>query len=130
MHISTFSESKYLKKEDVDPAILVTIRDLTEVNVALDGEPKKIKWALHFEEVDKPLIVNSTNAQLIARATGAEDTDAWPGHKIVLFKDDNVSFGGKLVGGIRVRAPKKLIPRPQLKPAVVDAEELADEFDI
>ena len=73
----------------------------------MPGEPAELKWALHFEELDKPLIINSTNAELIAKIIGSEDTDDWNGYKIVLYKDDNVSFGGKLVGGIRVRGQKK-----------------------
>jgi hypothetical protein len=34
------------------------------------------------------------------------------GGKIVLYRDDNVSFGGRMVGGIRVRAPRsKVLPQ-------------------
>ncbi len=49
---------------------------------------------------------DETNGQLIAKITKSEETDAWSGHKIVLYDDPSVSFGGKLVGGIRVRAPR------------------------
>jgi hypothetical protein len=31
---------------------------------------------------------------------------SWVGSKIVLYNDSNVTFGGKLVGGIRVRTPR------------------------
>ena len=36
------------------------------------------------------MILNSTNAQLIARAVGSEETEDWPGKQIVLFNDPNV----------------------------------------
>ena len=130
MHISNFSDSKFLRKADCDPPVLATIERLEQVDVSLDGEPQKLKWALHFEELDKPLIVNSTNAALIAKVTGSEDTDEWTGHKVVLFKDDNISFGGKLVGGIRVRAPKKLVAKTAPKPKPSIEQEDEEPFDI
>jgi hypothetical protein len=66
------------------------------------------------------MVLNSTNAQLIARITG-HDQDIernWIGQPIILFDDPNVSYGGKLVGGIRVRAPKKGAVLPKQPPAV------------
>lgn len=120
MHISNLKESSYLRKEDCDPAVLVTIKgDLTQENVALEGKAPDMKWALHFHEVDKPLILNSTNGQLIAMAIGSENSEDWDGKQIVLYNDPNVSFQGKLVGGIRVRAPKSKQPVTK-KPAVTD----------
>jgi hypothetical protein len=50
--------------------------------------------------------LNSTNAQIIAQITGSEDTDHWPGHRIVLYNEPSIAFKGKVIGGIRVRAPK------------------------
>ncbi len=72
---------------------------------------------MHFQEVDKPCVLNSTNGQIIASITKSEDTDNWAGHKIVLYDDPNVSFGGKLVGGIRVRAPRNVAPPVQSAPS-------------
>lgn len=71
-----------------------------------------MRWALHFRELDKPMILNSTNGQIIAKITGSEESDDWDGKQIVLYHDPNVSFGGKLVGGIRVRAPKGAYKAP------------------
>jgi len=106
MHVSALKESKFLKRTDVGSGILATIKTLTQENVAKEGAEPELKWCLHFEESEKPLVLNSTNAQVIAKVTGHEDTDDWPGSVIVLYDDPNVSFGGKLVGGIRVRAPR------------------------
>lgn len=111
MHISQLKESNYLKKEDCDPPLLVTIDHLTQKNIALEGDPPDMKYVLHFKSTGlgadiKPMIINSTNAQLIARAVGSEETEDWEGKEVVLFHDPNVSYQGKLVGGIRVRAKK------------------------
>lgn len=62
------------------------------------------------------MVLNSTNGQIIAQITKSEDTDDWKGWKIVLYDDPNVSFGGKLVGGIRVRAPRPNIAQPNRPP--------------
>lgn len=107
MHIASLKNSNFLKKEDCEPPVLVTMREVTQENVAKEGAPQEMKWALHFNEVDKPMILNSTNGQIIAKITGSEETEDWTGHKVVLYHDPNVSFGGKLIGGIRARAPKK-----------------------
>lgn len=106
-NISVLKTSKFLKKEDCEPPILVTIKACTEENVAKEGAPEESKWCLHFNEVEKPMVLNSTNGQIIAGITGSDNTDDWNGHKVVLYNDPNVSFGGKLIGGIRCRAPRQ-----------------------
>jgi len=108
MNVGDLKTSKFLKKEDVGEGILVTISNLTQENVALDGAPPDMKVTLHFKEVDKPLVLNSTNGQIIAQITGVtEDIETgWLGKQVVLYTDPNITFQGKLVGGIRVRAPK------------------------
>lgn len=104
--ISEMRESKFLKKEDVGKGVLATIAGCDQMNVAMEGAGQELKWCLHFRELEKPLVLNSTNIQLCAQICGSEDTDDWKGKPIVLYTDPNVSYGGKLVGGIRVRAPK------------------------
>ncbi len=101
--IADLKKSSYLTKEDVDPPVVVTITGYDEVNMASEGQPKDMKWCLHFKEFEKPMSLNSTNGQLIAQITGSEDFDGWIGKKVELYNDPSVSFGGKLTGGIRVR---------------------------
>ncbi len=100
MKTSELKQSKYLKKEDAGDGILVTITGLKQENVALEGKPDDLKWVIHFSEC-KPMVLNGTNSQLIEKALGSDETDDWIGKQIVLFHDENVSFGGDLVGGIR-----------------------------
>ena len=109
MNIGDLKTSKYLKKEDVGDGTIVTISALSKQNVAMEGAEESLKFVLHFEEVDKPMVLNSTNGQLIAKITGiSEDIETgWMGKKIVLYNDPSISFGGKLTGGIRVRAMNK-----------------------
>ena len=104
--ISEMRESKFLKKEDVGAGMLMTVEAVEQHNVAKEGAEHEMKWCMTFLESDKPLVLNSTNIQVCAKVFNSEDTDEWTGKKIVLYTDPNVSYAGKVVGGIRVRAPK------------------------
>lgn len=103
---SEMRESKFLKKEDVGKGVLVTITGCVRKNTAMEGAEPEHKWCLTFQELDKPFVVNVTNAAICEKIFESDDTDDWIGKRLVLYTDPNVSFQGKLVGGIRVRAPK------------------------
>jgi hypothetical protein len=104
--ISEMKSSKFLKRDDVGDGVVCTITGVSQENVAKEGADPEMKWCLHFANLDKPMVLNSTNMQLIAKFTGSEDTDDWEDKKIILYDDPSVSFGGKLTGGIRVRQYK------------------------
>ena len=106
-NINTLMGGKYLKKEDVPEPALVTVSRVTVENVAREDEPPERKAVMHFHEYDRGLVMNSTNLQLAAKALNSDDTDDWAGGKLVIYTDDNVSFGGRVVGGLRLRAPKQ-----------------------
>jgi hypothetical protein len=110
--ISEMIPSKYLKKEDCEPPVLLTI---TEVNqeVVGQGDDQEDKWILHFKE-SKGMVLNSTNMRLLEMITGSDDTDDWIGRQVVAYP--NISFGGKLTGGIRLKAPKLANKTPVGKP--------------
>lgn len=121
---SEMRESKFLKKEDVGRGALVSITNCIKKNVAMEGADPEWKWCLTFSELDKPLVLNSTNIQLCEQICGSDDTDQWVGKRVVLYTDPNVSYAGKLVGGIRMRKPKPGAPPPppSVKPAVTQSE--------
>ena len=125
--ISEMRESKFLKKEDVGVGSLMTVESVEQHNVAKEGAEHEMKWCMSFVESDKPLVLNSTNIQVCAQVFGSEDTDDWTGKKIVLYNDPNVSYQGKVIGGIRVRAPK--VNKAAVKPAPVPVQTL-DESEI
>lgn len=105
-NVNDLKTSKFLTKHDVEPPILVTIKSYEAMNVAMESQAEEIKWCLLFNEVDKPLVLNMTNGQLISAITGSGDFNHWIGKEIVLFNDKTVMFAGQLTGGIRVRASK------------------------
>jgi len=117
--------SKFLKKEDVGNGKLVTVKAIEQENVAMDNQPADMKYTLVFNELKKPLVLNSTNIQLAASIFASQDTDDWMGKPLVLYVDPNVSFGGQVVGGIRVRAPK---PGAQMPETVTTEDHFDDDI--
>lgn len=124
MNINQMKSSRFLKKEDCGAGILVTINgDVTQENVAAEGAGEELKYCLHFHETDKPLVLNSTNNQVIAKICGSEDTENWDGKKIVLYNDPNVGYAGKITGGVRARAPKNAAAQAPSKAAPVETSD-------
>ena len=75
--IKLIKNSRFLTKFDVDPEVTFTIRKVAEENVAMEGVPEELKFVVYFEEHEKGLVTNWTNAQLIAQITGSADMDEW-----------------------------------------------------
>jgi hypothetical protein len=126
MKTSQMSPSKYLKKEDFEKPRLFTIERFNKENVARQNEPDEYKWVMYFHGEQRGLVLNKNNLSRAALALGSDDTDDWIGKRIVAFHDPTVEFGGKLVGGIRLRAPK-LRAQAAAPPPPPPPEE--DEFD-
>ncbi len=125
---SEMRESKFLKQTDVGRGVLATVAGCVQMNVAKEGADPEMKWCLTFQDLDKPLVLNSTNIQLCEKVFGSDDTDFWHGKRLVLYTDPNVSFQGKLVGGIRVRAPKPTAPAPLPVPVPVPVSDQDDDI--
>jgi hypothetical protein len=112
-NINVLRESKFLTRADAGKGILVTITNVSQANVAMDGQPVEMQWILHFKETAKPFILKSVNGQNVARILGSEEMNDWAGKQIVLYDDPTVIFAGKQIGGIRIRAPKFKTVEPQ-----------------
>ena len=94
--------SKYLSKDDVMPPIVAVIK--TVVMETLDAEAGETKPVMYFQDAVPPLVVNTTNWMSVEDMYGPESDD-WAGHSIELYQEPNVTYGGKRVGGIRIRKP-------------------------
>jgi hypothetical protein len=93
---------KYLKQEDVDPPVLAIIDKAIRDEVS-DGESKETKTILFFSNEIKPMILNGENWDTIAALYG-DESDAWTGKQIEVYRKADVRFGNKITGGVRVRA--------------------------
>jgi hypothetical protein len=69
MKISEAFPSKYLKADDLSGKIAVTINDVTQEAMGMD---KTLKLFLYFRELDKPMVCNHTNGDMIAQLHGDE----------------------------------------------------------
>lgn len=99
--------SKFLRKEDFDEDRILTIKGVSLED--MPGENSEQKWVLAFREEGKGMVMNITTIRVLEQAFG-DDSDDWVGKRVMVYVDPNVSFGGKVVGGLRLRPPKKAKP--------------------
>ena len=122
-----FIGGNYLKKEDIDGPITVTLTDVWSEAVLNAGRKKLV---VSFGEFEKPLILNKTNIKRFARIFGTGDTKAWRG-PVTLYVEAGVEYAGRVVGGIRVRPAAKAESRGEeaAKPSRQNGHALSDEFE-
>jgi hypothetical protein len=102
--VSSVYKSTYLRAADVEEPITVTIKSAAIEEL---GEDKEEKIVVYFEEQDRGLVLNRTNADYLSMICKSDDTDDWKGTKVGLCVQP-VSFKGKLVDSIRVAKPQHL----------------------
>ncbi len=97
--------SKTFSAKGFDPNQVLT---LTIVKVVAEevGQDREIKPVIYVKEDTRGLVVNRTNYDRFAKATGTSNTDNWIGVRFELSYDAGVQFGGKEVGGLRVKPLK------------------------
>ncbi len=99
MLVNSMFPSTHLKSEDIPVSGLpLVIQGISQGDVGGDK-----KWILHFQNLKSSLVLNKTNANVIAHLHGP-DSDAWVGKHIVLIVKQ-VEFQGNVVPGIRVHVP-------------------------
>ena len=100
-NVSQMIVSKFLHHAEVEPPIVVTVKALTLEEVGREDKPEQ-RWVMWFNEQRKGLRLNVTMIRIFEAAYGS-NSDAWVGKRVQLYWDANVSFGGRLTGGVRVR---------------------------
>ena len=109
--------SRYVSKDDVEIPVVWMIASVVCVEMDDDAGGKKNPPVMHFKNPEsKALILNNSNWMTIEDLYGGE-SDAWTDCQIELFKDPSVMFGGKRVGGVRVRKPATVNPLDELRAA-------------
>ena len=93
----------YLKTEDIKKDLEVTVK---EVKPEQFREEEKEKLVVYFDELEKGLAMNKVNSEAMAEIAGSREIEEWVGTRVCLYVDKNVMFGGKRVGGIRIRLTK------------------------
>jgi hypothetical protein len=108
--------SKYIGKDDLEVPVLLTIGEVSTAMVKGDHGDECKTVMMFREQGVKAMIMNNCNWMTLEDAYG-EESDDWNGKPVELYVDPNVMFGGKRVGGVRVRvstpqAPPILAPVP------------------
>ena len=116
-------QSKYLAKEDVGDGVRLTVSQVVMEGIRSQDNPDSLEQrpVIYWQEPNaKPLILNNINWDRIVMITGQDDTDNWAGAVIPLYNDKTVTFGNRIVGGIRVwvdQTPQFAAQAPQQQPA-------------
>lgn len=103
----SYSDGRFLKKEDVTPPQVWTITNAEERTVSAPGKEPKDKPVLFFDGTKKGLVLNMSNGDVLYELTGSDDPEEWIGTRVELYVDDEVKYAGKSVGGIWLRRPTK-----------------------
>jgi len=112
-----YTESPYLRGDDIEDGerMVLTIQEAFETTFP-SGDTVPI---LSFLETDKKVTLNKTRVKKLVELLG-DDTDAWIGQKISIYRID-VSYNGKTMPGVAVAAA------PRKKVAAVTAEVVFDK---
>ena len=111
MNIDDFKNSTYLTQQDVNELSLEERRvTIDHVEAEVVGKDKELKPVTYFKTLGKGLVTNMTNREKIAEIRRSKVMDDWPGTRIELYVNPDIGFGGKRMGGIRVRRIAKNDP--------------------
>lgn len=100
---------RFMSSEDMEDQqeVTLTISGCTrEKAVNPKTKEEKELIALHFEETDRMLALNVTNAKAIQHMVGTPKVDRWAGIQITVYKDRVKAFG-ETVACLRVKRPAK-----------------------
>lgn len=102
----------------------LTISAITREALPMKGEGETRKTVMRFKETKKKLIINATNADVIAQLYGTKAED-WIGKRIALYPTQCMAFG-EMVDCLRIRekAPPAKVQAPADGP---DAAPATDE---
>ena len=102
MKISEMYPSRFLKAEDFEEGqtFILTIASVGMEELG-QGQKKETKPVAYFLETEKALVLNKTNANVIAQHLG-DDTEMWIGKKVAFTTIEVDSFG-EIVRAIRVK---------------------------
>ena len=125
--MALISTGKYLKSDSLtEEGSIHKVVSCTEEQLKADDGSMERKWILNLSGL-KPLILNATNTRRCVAAFGTAETDVWVGQDIICYCDPTIEFGGKVIGGVRLRpVPKKQNAKAKAAP-VPAGDETGDD---
>ena len=107
---SSFLGGDYLKGEilknsgPVRGSIAAVGVEVFKARAAGESDKQQLVLTVDLGSEEKKLGLNKTNLRALISSYG-DDTDKWIGRPVVVYYDPNVSFGGRVTGGLRVKVP-------------------------
>ena len=131
MKISSLFPSKYVKAADLEGrTVTLTITKLVVEEMTGHNSEKQQKPVLYFQKTSKGLVLNRTNAMIIANLYG-DESDNWTGKRISIYPTRVKAFG-QMQDCIRVREEIPAQPKPvsQAQPEPVEEHSIDDAEDM
>ena len=117
MNINSAFPSNYLKAADLRGGRVTVVID----SVAIENIGDEDKPIVYFQGKEKGLVLNKTNANMIAEIAKSEETDNWHDVRVTLYSC-KVDFQGRRVDAIRVDYPPAPSNLGRAIPAATRAE--------
>jgi hypothetical protein len=129
MKISQLFPSKFVKAADLNgKPVTLTITKLVIEKLGHGNEAEN-KPVLYFERATKGMVLNRTNAMIIANLYG-DEADQWAGNRICIYPTKVRAFG-QMQDCIRVREEIPAVPKPVATAAQVEETTgLDDDEDV
>jgi len=107
-HYRKLLNPNYLGGYSLNPGeeIILTIKEVKQETVTGVGGKKEECPVCHWQEKEKPMILNATNMGIIKKLTGSPYVEQWAGHQVQIYFDPKVKFGSDTPGGLRIREKK------------------------
>lgn len=125
MKVSSYVSS-FLSADDFKKPRLLYVSSVSEEKVGQDN-----KLVAYFTEGDSDdelkIALNKSNINRLIELFGTDETDEWTGLPVVGYRDPNVMFNNRKVGGIAFRKPKADAKvAPKAPPADFDPSQGSD----
>ncbi|MBU1067022.1 hypothetical protein KKE60_04515 [Patescibacteria group bacterium] len=101
-NINDVFPSKFLVAKDVLRADTKTM-PVTVLKIEVEKIGEEDKLVAYFKEIDKPFVLNKTNATAIAQIAHSDESDKWPGAKLLLYVA-KVQYQGSMVDAVRIES--------------------------
>lgn len=130
MNVNDLFPSKYLKAHDLGgKAYTLTIRAATLEKVG-HGQEQEMKLAIAFEKATKLMLLNRTNAMIIASLYGPE-TESWIGKPVTVYSARVKAFGAWHDAlRIKEQIPARNVGAERMTDAMVEQPPIDDENDL
>jgi hypothetical protein len=103
--------------------VVVSIKGVGTAKVQGQNGRKEDCFVVYYNEMDKPMILNRTNAKAIEKVAGSGMVEDWVGVRVTLYVEKGVKAFGETVDALRIRDKKPTMNKmtKEVETAMLDA---------